>query len=129
VQKLWKEFVAFIMTGNVLMLAVAFVMGGLTKKVIDDFVAFIINPIIGAIVGKPEFSNTLKIGRGVIQYGPFISTVINLVITGLVLFLIVKMYDTYQNRKRSAGEEGAGTEPDEQVMLLREIRDALVLRG
>ena len=39
-QKLWKEFVAFIMTGNVLMLAVAFVMGGLTKKVIDDFVNF-----------------------------------------------------------------------------------------
>jgi large conductance mechanosensitive channel len=129
VQKLWKEFVAFIMTGNVLMLAVAFVIGGLTKKVIDDFVSFIINPIIGAIVGKPEFSNTLKIGRGVIQYGAFVNTVINLVITGLVLFLIVKTYDTYQNRKRAAGEEGAGVEPDEQVMLLREIRDALVLRG
>jgi len=129
VQKLWKEFVAFIMTGNVLMLAVAFVMGGLTKKVIDDFVSFIINPIIGAIVGKPEFSNTLRIGRGVIQYGAFVNTVINLVITGLVLFLIVKTYDTYQNRKRAAGEEGAGVEPDEQVMLLREIRDALVLRG
>jgi large conductance mechanosensitive channel len=129
VQKLWKEFVAFIMTGNVLMLAVAFVMGGLTKKVIDDFVSFIINPIIGAIVGKPEFSNTLKLGKGVIQYGSFINTVINLVITGLVLFLIVKMYDAYQNRKRAAGEEDAGAEPDEQVMLLREIRDALITRA
>ncbi|MDP9331970.1 MAG: MscL family protein [Actinomycetota bacterium] len=97
-QKLWKEFVAFIMTGNVLMLAVAFVMGGLTKKVIDD-------------------------------YGSFINTVINLVITGLVLFLIVKVYDAYQNRKRAAGEESAGEEPDEQVMLLREIRDALITRA
>src|SRR5260370_2924104 len=113
------------MTGNVLMLAVAFVLGGLTKKVIDDFVSFIINPIVGAIVGKPEFSNTLRIGKGVIQYAAFINTVINLVITGLVLFLIVKMYDAYQNRKRAAGEEGAGAEPDEQVMLLRQIRDAL----
>ena len=128
-KKLWKEFVAFIMTGNVLMLAVAFVMGGLTKKVIDDFVAFIINPVIGAIVGKPDFSNTLKLGKGVIQYGSFINTVINLVITGLVLFLIVKMYDAYQNRKRAAGEEAAEDEPDEQVMLLREIRDALVSRA
>ena len=71
-KKLWKEFVAFIMTGNVLMLAVAFVMGGLTKKVIDDFVAYIINPLIGAIVGKPDFSNTLKLGKGLIQYGAFI---------------------------------------------------------
>ena len=128
-KKLWKEFVAFIMTGNVLMLAVAFVMGGLTKKVIDDFVSFIINPIIGAIVGKPDFSNTLKIGKGVIQYGSFINTVINLVITGLVLFMIVKVYDSYQNRKRGAGEGDAGLEPDEQVMLLREIRDALVTRN
>ena len=68
-KKYWAEFVAFVMSGNVLMLAVAFVMGGLTKKVIDDFVAFIINPIIGAIVGKPEFSNTLKLGKGLIQYG------------------------------------------------------------
>jgi large conductance mechanosensitive channel len=129
VKKYWTEFVAFVMSGNVLMLAVAFVMGGLTKKVIDDFVAFIINPIIGAIVGKPEFSNTLKLGKGLIQYGAFINTVINLLITGLVLFLIVKVYDGYQNRKREAGEEAAGEEPDEQVMLLREIRDALVIRG
>ncbi|MBI3256612.1 MAG: MscL family protein [Actinobacteria bacterium] len=68
IKSIWNDFVAFIMTDNVLMLAVAFVMGGLTKKVIDDFVAFIINPFIGAIVGKPEFSNTLKIGEGVIQY-------------------------------------------------------------
>lgn len=128
-KKYWAEFVAFVMSGNVLMLAVAFVMGGLTKKVIDDFVAFIINPIIGAIVGKPEFSNTLKLGKGLIQYGAFINTVINLLITGLVLFLIVKVYDGYQNRKREAGEEAAGEEPDEQVMLLREIRDALVIRG
>jgi large conductance mechanosensitive channel len=128
-KNLWKEFVAFIMTGNVLMLAVAFVMGGLTKKVIDDFVAFIINPIIGAIVGKPDFSNTLKIGKGLIQYGAFVNTVINLVITGLVLFAIVKMYDAYQNRKRESAEASAEDEPDEQVMLLREIRDALVLRG
>jgi len=128
VQKLWKEFVAFIMTGNVLMLAVAFVMGGLTKKVIDDFVGFIINPIIGAIVGKPDFSNTLKIGKGVIQYGSFINTLINLVITGFVLFMIVKVYDAYQSRRRSAGEVDAGEEPDEQVMLLRQIRDALVAR-
>jgi len=126
---MWKEFVAFIMTGNVLMLAVAFVMGGLTKQVIDDFVKFIVNPLIGAIVGKPEFSNILKIGKGRIQYGFFINTVINLVITGLVLFAIVKAYEAYQNRKREAGEQSAADEPDEQVMLLREIRDALVAGG
>jgi large conductance mechanosensitive channel len=123
VKKYWKEFVGFVMTGNVLMLAVAFVMGGLTKKVIDDFVGYIINPVIGAIVGKPDFSNTLKIGKGVIQYGAFINTLINLLITGAVLFLIVKAYDTYRERKAAAGEEPET--PSEEVVLLRRIADAI----
>jgi len=99
------------------------VMGGLTKKVIDDFVGYIINPIIGAIVGKPEFSNTLEIGKGIIQYGSFANTLINLVITGLVLFLIVKAYDAYRSRKTAAGEEPE--EPSEEVLLLRRIAGAL----
>ena len=119
-KQLWKDFVAFIMTGNVLMLAVAFVMGGLTKKVIDDFVADIVNPVIGAIVGKPEFSNTLKIGKGVLLYGAFANTVINLVITGLVLFLIVKAYESYTVRKKASGE-AEPEQPDESIELLRQI--------
>ena len=98
-KNLWKEFVAFIMTGNVLMLAVAFVLGGLTKSVIDAFVTDIVNPIIGAIVGKPQFTNTFKIGSGVVQYGAFVTILINLVITGAALFLIVKGYDAYRARK------------------------------
>jgi large conductance mechanosensitive channel len=126
VKKYWSEFVAFIMTGNVLMLAVAFVMGGLTKTVIDSFVNNIINPIIGAIVGKSSFSNTLTIGKGVIQYGAFITTVINLVITGAVLFLIVKAYDAYRERKKASGEDV--DEPNEEIVLLRRIATVLESR-
>jgi large conductance mechanosensitive channel len=123
-KNLWKEFVAFIMSGNVLMLAVAFVMGLLTKQVIDAFVNDIVNPIIGAIVGKPQFTNTLTIGKGVIEWGAFLTVLINLVITGAALFLVVKGYDLYRSRKRAAGEEVE--EPTEDTLLLREIRDALV---
>ena len=126
-KKYWKEFVAFIMTGNILLLAVAFVLGTLTKQVITDFVNFIVNPIIGAILGKPEFTNTLKIGKGVVQYGAFITTLINLAITGAVLFLIVKGYDTYRARKAAAGEEPE--EPSEEVVLLRRIATVLETRS
>jgi large conductance mechanosensitive channel len=126
-KKTWQEFLTFIMSGNVLMLAVAFVLGGLTKLVIDGFVHDIVNPIIGAIVGKPSFTNTLKIGRGVILWGDFVTLLINLVVTGAVLFLIVKGYDTYRSRKKAAGEEVE--EPSEDTLLLREIRDALVTRS
>ena len=126
VKKYWKEFVSFIMTGNVLMLAVAFVMGGLTKTVIDGFVNDIVKPILGAVVGKPELTNTLTIGKGVVRYGDFITILINLVITGAALFLIVKAYDAYQARKPKdeEGPEAIG----EEIVLLRRIAEVLESR-
>ncbi len=122
VKKMWQDFVKFIMTGNLIMLAVAFILGGATKAVIDSFVADIVNPIIGVIVGKPQFDNTIEIGDGVLQVGFFITAVINLVIIGFVLFLLVKAYDKFQQNK----EEEA---PSAEVQLLTEIRDSLASRG
>ena len=126
-KKYWKEFVAFVMTGNVLMLAVAFILATATKQVIQDFVDYIVSPIIGAIVGKPQFTNTLKIGKGVVQYGAFITTLVNLAMVGAVLFLIVKGYDAYRARKTAAGEEPE--EPTEEVVLLRRIATVLEARS
>ncbi len=122
-KKLWQEFLNFVMSGNVLMLAVAFILGLAIKEVVTSFTDNIMQPIIGAIVGKPEFTNTFKIGKGVVQYGAFITAVIDLLITGAVLFAIVKAYDTYRAR-RNRGEE----EPEavtEDIVVLREIRDLL----
>ncbi len=120
-KKFLNDFKAFIMTGNVLLLAVAFILGGATKAVVDSFVKNIVQPIIGAIVGKPTFANVLKIGKGRISYGAFITDVINLVIIGLVLFLIVKAYEKYQKNKPADA-------PSDEVVLLTEIRDALRTR-
>lgn len=122
-KKMWNEFVAFIFSGNLILIAVAFVLGILTKQVIDSFIQDIVNPIIGAVVGKPEFNNTIALGDGVIQVGSFLTVLVNLVITGLVLFFIVKVYDAYRARKQASGEED---EPaSEDIALLREIRDLL----
>ena len=125
-KKYWKEFVAFIMTGNVLLLAVAFILGGATKAVVDSFVTNIVNPIIGAIVGKPKFTNVLKLGKGQITYGAFLTDVVNLVIIGLVLFLIVKAYNAYEARK--AQEEEGPEAIGEEIVLLRRIAASLESR-
>ena len=122
-KKLWQEFLNFVMSGNVLMLAVAFILALAIKQVVTSFTDDIIQPIIGAIVGKPEFTNTFKIGKGVIQYGSFITAVIDLLITGAALFAIVKAYDAYRERRRRGQEEPE--EPSEDVVVLREIRDLL----
>ena len=126
-KKLWQEFLAFIMTGNVLMLAVAFILGGATKSVVDSFVKNVVQPIIGAIVGKPQFTNSFKIGKGVISYGQFLTDVLNLVIIGVVLFLLVKAYDAYRERRKAAGDEPEA--PTEEIVLLRRIADALETRA
>ncbi len=121
-KKLWQEFLKFVMSGNVLMLAVAFILALAIKQVVTSFTDDIIQPIIGAIVGKPEFTNTLKIGKGVVQYGAFLTAVVDLLITGAALFAIVKAYDAYRARRPGIDEP---EEPGEDIVVLREIRDLL----
>ena len=122
-KRLWKEFLKFIMSGNVLMLAVALILALAVKAVVTSFTNDIMQPIIGAIVGKPKFTNTFTIGKGVVEWGAFLTAVVDLVITGAVLFAIVKAYDAYRARKCAAGEEPE--EPSEDLLVLREIRDLL----
>lgn len=118
-----KEFKEFIAEGNIMEVAVAFIMGLAIKAVIDSLVNDVIMKIIGAIVGKPSFADlTFKIGDGVVTYGNFITEVINFVIIAFVLFLMLKAYNAMVNLKGAKPEEA--TEADE-VQLLTEIRDAL----
>ena len=90
-KKLIQEFKEFINKGSILDLAVAFVLGVAFAAVVTSFVNDVIMAIVGAIVGKPSFNDlTLEIGDGVVFYGKFLTAVINLLIIGLVLFLIMK---------------------------------------
>jgi large conductance mechanosensitive channel len=100
------------------------------KTVIDSLVADVITPIIAAIGGQPNFDTlTLDIGDGRIRYGAFLNQVISFVIIGFVLFLIVKLFNTMLEAARRQKREDEITEPGEDVVLLREIRDTLRARG
>jgi large conductance mechanosensitive channel len=124
-----KEFRDFIATGNIVELAVAFILALGIKAVIDAFMSGIVNPLIGAIVGKPNLDNFLTItvregtpNEAVISIGVVLTQVISLIIVGLVLFVALKGY----NKLRKPAEADAG--PTE-VELLTEIRDSLRARG
>lgn len=124
-KKLVSEFKEFIAGGNVIDLAVAVVIGAAFKAVIDSFVNNIINGILGALFGKPNFDSlTLTIGKGTIDYGRFITQVVNFLIIGAALFVVVKSYNSLADRrKKGEAEEEAETT---ELELLKEIRDALV---
>jgi large conductance mechanosensitive channel len=86
-----KGFRDFILRGNVLDLAVAVIIGAAFTSIVNSLVKDIINPLIAAIVGKPDFSAlTLHVNGGIITYGNFLNAVIAFVLmAGVVYFFIV----------------------------------------
>lgn len=132
-----KEFRDFINKGNVLDLAVAFVMGASFNPIVKSLVDHIIMPPIGLLMGNMDFSELKIVLRAAIldneavvapevaiQYGTFINTIISFVITAFAMFLIIKAY----NKTKKKEEPKATTTPpppSAEVQLLGEIRDLL----
>ncbi|MBO3096901.1 large conductance mechanosensitive channel protein MscL [Gelidibacter pelagius] len=131
---MWKEFKNFIMTGNVIDLAVAVILAGAVGMVVNGFVTDIMMPIVGNFTGGVDFSDlkyvlspadvdadgTVVKPENAIMYGNWVNSIINLLIVGFVLFMIVKAYN--KTKKPAAPAAPAG--PSE-IDLLKEIRDAL----
>jgi large conductance mechanosensitive channel len=89
-----QEFKAFVMRGNLLELACAFILGVAFAGVVGAFTDGIIGGIIAAIVGKPDFGSVgITINDGFIAIGTFLQAVLNFLIVAWVLFLIIKAYD------------------------------------
>ena len=120
-----KEFRAFLLRGNLLELAVAFVIAAAFVKLVTAFVEDLIQPIIAAIVGSPSFNNSFTIGKGVFHYGAFLTELIVFVTTAAaVFFFIVKPSQIILARMRR-GDSEETIEPSEEVVLLTQIRDAI----
>jgi large conductance mechanosensitive channel len=129
-----KEFKSFIMTGNVIEFAVAVIMAGAVGMVVNGFVADIIMPIVGHFAGGVDFAN-LKVvltaasgsaeagnlvAENAIRWGAWVNTIVNLIIVGLVMFMLIKAY----NKMKTPPAPPAPAGPTE-VELLAQIRDLL----
>jgi large conductance mechanosensitive channel len=100
---MFQEFKAFVMRGNLLELAVAFILGVAFAGVVGAFTDGIIGGIIAAIVGKPSFSSIdVTINGGHILIGAFLQAVLNFLIVAWVLFLIIKAYDRMHPKEGAA---------------------------
>ncbi len=136
-----KEFKEFAVKGNVMDMAVGIVIGAAFGKIVSSFVADIITPPIGLLVGGVDFSElafTLKAATETteaitITYGVFLQTLIDFAIVAWALFIVVKVVNKLRNM---AHHEEAKTEaepepeptpppPSDEVVLLSEIRDLL----
>lgn len=126
-QPIIKEFRDFLLQGNLLELAVAFIMAAAFGAVVAVFTDGIIMAFIAAIFGKPNFDSIgLDIGDGRLLIGSFLTALVNLIIVGAaVFFFIVKPAKMLKERQKT---EGVTPPISEDTELLREIRDLLRTR-
>lgn len=119
-----KGFKDFLMRGNVVDLAVAVVIGTAFAKVVDSFVAVIMD-LIGKVGGTPDFSNWTP---GGVKFGAFLTALIGFIIVAAAVYFMVVVPLNKLAERRKAGVEPEPEAPSEEVILLQEIRDALRVR-
>ena len=118
-----REFREFAVKGNVVDLAVGVIIGTAFGKIVSSFVADIIMPLIGILIGGIHYEDlVLEVGEAQITYGKFLQNVIDFVVIAWVIFLMVKTINHFR-RKQEA--EPPAAPPPRDVQLLEEIRDLL----
>lgn len=123
-----QEFKEFAVKGNVIDMAVGVIIGTAFGKIVSAFVADVIMPPIGVLVGGVDFTDlavTLKDAAGaspavVIAYGKFVQTVIDFAIIAFVIFMVVRVINTLKKKA-----EAAPAALTKEQVLLTEIRDLL----
>ncbi|MCO5247388.1 MAG: large conductance mechanosensitive channel protein MscL [Chitinophagales bacterium] len=135
------EFKEFAIKGNAIDMAVGVIIGGAFGTIITSIIDDLIMPIVGAIVGKPDFSSLYLVLKGSVEpgstleqaraagdatifaYGNFITVAINFFLLALVVFLMVKSINSM--KKKEAAAPAAPPTPSNEEVLLGEIRDLL----
>ncbi len=139
-----SEFKAFALKGNVMDLAVGVIIGGAFGKIVDSLVKDLIMPVVGRIFGGLDFSNYFillasppadykgamnyadltKAGVPLLAYGSFLTVAVNFAILAFIIFIMVRQINRLKAAEPPAPPAPPAPTP-EDVVLLREIRDAL----
>lgn len=131
-----SEFKSFAMRGNVVDMAVGIVIGGAFGKIVSSFVADVLMPPIGLLLGNVDFSDlavTLRAAaEGVeavtLRYGVFVQTIVDFIIIAFAIFMVVKAMNSVMKKEEEEAPPPAPPEPSKEEVLLAEIRDALRAR-
>jgi large conductance mechanosensitive channel len=139
---MWKEFREFAIRGNVMDMAIGIIIGAAFGKIVDSVVKDMIMPPIGLLLGNVDFANLFvvlkqgtspgpyptleaaqKAGAVTLNYGVCINTIISFVIVAFAVFLMVRAINRLRREEQAKPTEPPA--PPEEIVLLRDIRDAL----
>jgi len=125
-----QEFKEFAVKGNVVDMAVGIIVGAAFGKIVSSFVADVIMPPLGVLVGGVNFSDlaiTLKDAVGetpavTLNYGHFIQSIVDFTIVAFAIFIAIKLLNSLKKKEEPPAAEPA---PSKEELLLTEIRDLL----
>ena len=130
-----QEFKEFAVKGNMIDLAVAVIIGGAFGKIVDSLVKDVVMPVVGLALGGVDFRNLFitlgkgsyatlaeaeKAGAAVLKYGAFLQTLVDFLIIAWIVFIAIKAINRLKRE-----QPPAPAAPPDDIVLLREIRDAL----
>ena len=126
-----QEFKTFAVRGNVVDMAVGIVIGAAFGKIVSSFVADVIMPPVGFLIGGIDFSAlvvtlkqaTDKTAAVTLNYGKFIQSIIDFVIIAFAIFMVVKAINTL--KRKEAARPSEPPLPTPEVVILTDIRDIL----
>jgi large conductance mechanosensitive channel len=127
VGKVSREFREFISRGNVVDLAIGVIIGATFGKIVSSLVNDIIMPLIGVLLGGLDFKSlAVDIGSAHIGYGIFIQNIIDFLVIAVSIFVFVKVINGLSRKPIAKVEDKAAVKKeDQQIALLKEIRDEL----
>ena len=124
-KKILKEFKEFIARGNVMDLAVGVIIGGAFSKIVTSFTT-ILTSLIGLVLGGINFAGlSFTVKDATINYGEFIQSVFDFLITALCIFLLIKVVNKIMRKKKEEPVPAVPPKKADDVILLEEIRDLL----
>ncbi len=149
-KKFFREFQEFAMKGNVMDMAVGIIIGGAFGKIVSSFVADVIMPPIGLLLGKTHFANlaitlspaTADTAAVTLNYGSFVQTIVDFLLIALSIFIMIRLLNSARRKAEKLEQLGKGLvdntekgaaqdatepapEPETQEQLLAQIRDML----
>jgi large conductance mechanosensitive channel len=128
-----QEFREFAVRGNVVDLAVGVIIGTAFGKIVSSFVADVVMPPIGVLLGGVDFRDlaltvkaaTVDAPAVVIAYGRFLQTVVDFTIIAFVIFVVVRLVNSMNREEEAAPAVPVPSAPTKEEVLLTEIRDLL----
>ena len=126
-----QEFKTFAMRGNVVDMAVGIIVGGAFGKIVSSFVADVIMPPIGVLIGGVNFSNlaitiknaTADAAAVTLNYGKFIQSIVDFIIIAFAIFIVINYINSLEKKEET--EPASPPPPSKEETLLTEIRDIL----